>query len=228
MLKGESPNFAPAAARCPRAGATPHGTRHHRPQSPLLGLVRSGARDHRAFVGTPTAVRGGPLGRRRVRAEGDDPPQPSPRWEDEDRGLDREPEAGGMLRAPFHRARSQPWGDEASMKPTRAERGFPYSPNSHKGRSPKFALRGFSEASKKPRRRLPGQGRTADQHRLVQERQYGLAGDDRVLPARVAHRRQLDAEPELSLVAGQPEPHDDRLIPRRSPYLRPMPELVLG
>ena len=96
-------------------------------RSSLLGLARGGARDHRACVGTCAAVGGGPLGGRRVRAEGDDPPQPGPRQEDEDRGLDREPEAG-MLRVPFHRARSQPRGDEAPMKPTRAERGLPYSP----------------------------------------------------------------------------------------------------
>jgi hypothetical protein len=94
--------------------------------------------------------------------------------------------------------------------------------------SPNFGLRGFSEVIKKPRRRLLGRGRTADQHRLVQERQYGLVGDDLVFKVRVAHRRQLDAETELPFVAGQPEPHDDRLIPRRSPYLRPTPELVSG
>ena len=40
----------------------------------LLGLAWSGTRDHPALVRTSAAVRGGPLGRRRVRAEGHDPP----------------------------------------------------------------------------------------------------------------------------------------------------------
>jgi len=94
-----------------------------RPAPLLLGRVRGGARGHRAFRGT-LGARGRPLGGRRVRAECEDPPQPSPHQENEDRGLDSKPEAG-MTRVPYHPAKSQTRIDEAPMKQGRS--GAPFA-----------------------------------------------------------------------------------------------------